>query len=257
MSRKSAFRSPASSAAVRSLSTTASAPVSAPVPGSAVTGTPPPPAQNERAAAHQFVDGLRLQDPFGCRGGDDATPAGGVGGDVPATFAGGRGRDGVGIHLADELRGVPEGRVVGPDEGMGDQRGDPAAGQGVVQGADQQGADHALGLGAEQVQRVGGAQSGVGRALHGEQADLGAVAVGDDDLVIMGEGGDTVVTRSMFASWTTVSGCSPRCSRALPRRAMTMRMAQFSRVATSTALMVCSWFSAWLPGRLVEDDRRG
>jgi hypothetical protein len=57
----------------------------------------------------------------------------------------------VGVHLADELRGVLEGRVVGPDEGVGDQRGDPAAGQRVVQGAGQQGADHALGLGAEQV----------------------------------------------------------------------------------------------------------
>ena len=94
------------------------------------------------------------------------------------------------VDLADVLRGVPERGVVGPDDGVGDQRGDPVPGQRVVQGAHQQGADHALGLGAEQIERTGSAQSGIRCALHGEHPYLRAVAVGEDDLVFHRERGD-------------------------------------------------------------------
>ncbi|GAA3244849.1 hypothetical protein GCM10020256_71000 [Streptomyces thermocoprophilus] len=66
---------------------------------------------------------------------------------------------------------------------MGEDGGDTAAGQRVAQGAHQQGADHALGLGAEQVEGAGG-------CLGGEPAQLGFVAVGDDEVVLMGERGD-------------------------------------------------------------------
>lgn len=133
------------------------------------------------------MDGVGLQDPFRYRGGHHAAPAAGVPGDVPTPLA----RQGPsrlpGVGLPHEFRGSCEGRIVGPYEGVGDERGDPATGQGVVEGAGQQGADHPLGLGAEQVQRIGGAEGGVGRAFHGEQADLGAVAVSEDDLVLVSQ----------------------------------------------------------------------
>jgi hypothetical protein len=43
-------------------------------------------------------------------------------------------------------------------------------------------ADHAFGFGAEHVQRIR-RHRGVGRRLQRQQADLGAIAVGDDQLV--------------------------------------------------------------------------
>ena len=50
-------------------------------------------------------------------------------------------------------------------------------------------ADHALGLGAEDVERIG-LDVLVGRALQGEQADLRTVAVGDDELVLARDPGE-------------------------------------------------------------------
>ena len=49
-------------------------------------------------------------------------------------------------------------------------------------------ADHALGLGAEDVERIG-LDLLVRGALEGEQADLRAVAVRDDQLVLVGDRG--------------------------------------------------------------------
>lgn len=134
------------------------------------------------------MDGVRLQDPFGRWGGGDAAPAGGVRGDVPAEFACERLGRRRGVHLADEIRGPVEGGIVGPHEGVGGEGGDTTARERVVKRTGQQRADHALGLGTQQVQGVGSAEGGVGRALHGEQADLRAVAVGDDQLVFLREG---------------------------------------------------------------------
>ena len=59
-----------------------------------------------------------------------------------------------GVDAPDELRGVGERRVVGGDDGLGDERGDRSRHAGVAQFLRQPVADHALGLGAERVQRV-------------------------------------------------------------------------------------------------------
>jgi len=57
----------------------------------------------------------------------------------------------------------------------------------VLQRLQQPVADHALRHGPEGVERVGLAQLGVVGGLEGEDAHLRSVAVGDDDLVVLGE----------------------------------------------------------------------
>ena len=88
---------------------------------------------------------------------------------------------------ADRFRGAGEAGVLGVDEGARDDRGDGwphgAAGQGGLEGVEQDEADGALGLGAAPVERHGWHDVGSELVLDEEVADLGSVAVGDDDLV--------------------------------------------------------------------------
>ena len=86
-------------------------------------------------------------------------------------------------------------------------------------------ADHALGLGAEDVERVRPVELRVGGALQGEQADLRAVAVGDDELVLLGERrpGRGRPARRWPAGRRRPASARAR-SRALPPRATTMRI---------------------------------
>ena len=66
------------------------------------------------------------------------------------------------------------------------------SGQVVLHRLQQPVADHPLGLGAEHVERVRRGQVRVGGALQRQHADLGAVAVGDDQLVLGGQRGQRV-----------------------------------------------------------------
>ena len=86
------------------------------------------------------------------------------------------------VDRADRLARGGEGRVVGIDADLGQQRGQRCGQALVAQRLLQDVADHPLALGAEDVERVG-ADTGVGGGLQREQADLRAVAVGHDDLV--------------------------------------------------------------------------
>src|SRR5690554_3936353 len=106
-------------------------------------------------------------------------------------------------------------------------------------------ADHAFGFGPQHVQRVGLVRL-VGRRAQGQQADLGAVAMGDHQLMTGADdrrqplGGNLHVgalgARSQgfapFQQGVTAQGCNNQHG-------------QPPRVATSTALMVCMRFSAW------------
>ena len=82
-------------------------------------------------------------------------------------------------------------------------------------------ADHALRLGAEDIERVG-RDLLVGRALERQQADLGSVAVGDDELVLARHRRparrQAVLT---LVRWFSLVMAWPRRSRALPPRATT------------------------------------
>ena len=74
------------------------------------------------------------------------------------------------------LRRTFEGGVVGVDDDLCQERGDLAIRELVAESLLEEVADHPLALRTEHVER--------GRGLQGEQADLGPVAVGDDQLVV-------------------------------------------------------------------------
>ena len=57
--------------------------------------------------------------------------------------------------------------------------------QGVLHGLQQPVADHALGLGTEGVEGVGLREPLIVGGLQGEDAHLGAVTVGEDQLVLL------------------------------------------------------------------------
>src|SRR5690606_10871015 len=110
-------------------------------------------------------------------------------------------------------------------------------------------ADHAFGLRAEHVQRVGAVRV-VGGALQSQQPDLRAVAVGDHQLVAgrhqrdLAAGKPHVLAlpggRAGFAAGQQGGG-SQGYDDAHPYPPFQIS----PRVATSTALMVCMRFSAW------------
>ena len=149
---------------------------------------------------------------------------------------------------ADQLGGRREGRVVGVDERPGSAGRPARAHAGVVQLLDQPVADHALGLGAEGVQRVGPRQRRCrSRTLDGEQADLRAVAVADDDARARAASGGQLGAASADVPPldSVVRAARPAAAgRSRPGRRRCARLSRPS-AATRTALMVCIRFSAW------------
>ena len=104
-------------------------------------------------------------------------------------------------------------------------------------------ADHALGLGAEQVERVR-LDLLVGRALEGEQADLRPVAVRDHELVLERERGERLAgsprVRALVLGRERLASPEQR----VPAECDDDAHRQLPSVATMTALIVCSRFSA-------------
>ena len=96
----------------------------------------------------------------------------------------------LGVDGPDQFGRAGERRVGRADQGLADQAGDLAAGQRVLQRPDEPVADHSLGLRAEHIERVGMGQGRVAGALQRQQADLRAVAVGDDQFVLAGQRGE-------------------------------------------------------------------
>jgi hypothetical protein len=92
-----------------------------------------------------------------------------------------------GVDRADELRGGGEGRIRSVDYGLRHHRDDGTGDAGVAQLLGEPVADHPLGLGTEGIQGIGPGQGGIALALHGQEPDLGSVAVTDDQLVRGGE----------------------------------------------------------------------
>ena len=150
----------------------------------ATTGT-----DDEVALGDQGFDGVAFDDALGQRGRHHAAEELAVGLDAPLLL----GRQGAGfgflIDGADKLGRIGEGRILGVDLHLGQQRGDVAARHQVFQLLDQHVADHALGLGAQHIQGIGG-DLGVGAVLQGQQADLRAVAVHQHHVVLLGDPGD-------------------------------------------------------------------
>ena len=82
-------------------------------------------------------------------------------------------------------------------------------------------ADHAFGLSAEHVQRVSLARL-VRGALQRQQPDLRAVAVADDELMLLAIGASACAATLTLARCASAVIGSPRFSRALPPKATTM-----------------------------------
>ena len=189
MSRKSAPTPRASSSAARSLSITASTPCSVPAPF-VVTGIPPPPVQTTTAPASTSI---RIADSSTIRSGwGDATtrrkwsPSRAI---VHPSSALERLRPLLGVDRADRLRRRAEGGVVSVDDDLRQDRDRRPSGQAVPEFLLEHVADHALALGAEDVERVR-RHVGVGERLQRQQPDLRAVSVGEHDLVRRGKRGD-------------------------------------------------------------------
>ena len=168
-----------------------------------------------------------------------------VGPDVPPRSAGQPAASVLVVERADELGRVGERRVVGADQGLADQARHLTAGQGVLERLEEPVADHALGLGPQDVEGVGVGERGVLGALQGQQPDLGAVAVGDDQIVIAGQrgqgvgrGGDVVLLD------LGVGGLAP-LEQGVAAQGDDDPHVSSTEVATMAALMVCSRFSAW------------
>ena len=138
--------------------------------------------------------------------GDDAPPVAAVRLHRPAALGRQPLRGRLVVDRPDELRRVGERRIGGGHQGLVDDRRDLPAGQRVLQRLHQPVADHALGLRAEHVQRVGPCQGRVGRALQREHADLGTVAVGDDELVPVGQRRERLHGRGALARWVVGLG---------------------------------------------------
>ena len=174
----------ASRALARSLSMTTSAPTSVRVPGSYIVGMPPPPVQITTAPCSSSqrigrISKIRF-------GSGEATtrrhlsPSGLIG---PALLGGQLVGLGLVVDRADELGRVLERGIVRVDlDHRQERRERPLDRQQVAQLLLDHVADHPLGLGAEDVERVR-LDGRVRGALEGQQPDLRAVAVGDDELV--------------------------------------------------------------------------
>ena len=143
-----------------------------------------PGADDHAALVEQPAHRAGLEDAQRRRGRHDPTPGGAVLADRPALLGREPLRVGLGVHRTDELGRVGERRVGRVDLGHRQHGGERLLErQQVPQLLLDQVADHPLGLGAEDVERVAGHVVVRGR-LQREQADLRAVAVGDDELVL-------------------------------------------------------------------------
>ena len=190
ITKTSASTSRASSSLDRSLSTTASTPTSVvSADGRNIVGTPPPPAQMSTTpwSSSQRIGRISK---MCCGWGEGTTrrqlsPSGLKA--QPFAF-GERVGLGSGVDRADELGRVLEGRVARVDlHHREDRRERDVAGDHVAELLLEDVADHPLGLRAEDVERVR-VDVGVRRRLEGEQPDLGSVAVGEHELVRLGDG---------------------------------------------------------------------
>ena len=185
MTKTSASSSRASSALVRSLSTTASTPISwrsvrrvVHRRNAATAG-----ADDDHPLLHEQPDRPDLEDPGRQRRRDDAPPGVAVRLEDPALLGGQPIGGSLVVDRADELGRVGERRVVGVDlDHRQDRRERHLERQPVAQLLLEHVADHALGRGPEDVERVG-LLFLVGGGLQGEEPDLRAVAVGHDERV--------------------------------------------------------------------------
>lgn len=138
---------------------------------------------DDGALFQQPSDRADLEDAFGRRRGDDTPPFFAILLENPALFLGDPVSLGFLIDGADELRGVLEARIGGIDLHHGQQRGQRLLErQEIAEFLFQHVTDHALGLGAENIERIG-FLGFVGRPLQRKQPHLRPVAVGDDDLM--------------------------------------------------------------------------
>ena len=144
-------------------------------------------AHDDGATLEQESDQPGLHDPLRPRRADDAAPPGPVRLDHPASLGSQPRRIIAGVHLAHELGGIGEGRVGRLDERLVDDGGHLPPGQAVLHRLEQPVADHPLRLRAEDVERVRRREVRVRGTLQRQHTDLGAVAVGDDELVLRRE----------------------------------------------------------------------
>ena len=160
-----------------------------PVCSAYMTGMPPPAgADDDGALLQQPLDLAQLEDAAGPGRGHDAAEVLAVRLDGPAPL----GRQALGggpvVDGPDGLAGVLERRVVDVHlDHRQERRQGLLEGHEVAQLLLHEVADHALRLGTQDVQRVR-RDLRVGGALEGQQPDLRPVAVGDDQLVLDGEG---------------------------------------------------------------------
>ncbi|CAI8896061.1 NAD-specific glutamate dehydrogenase [Pseudomonas sp. IT-P260] len=147
-------------------------------------------ANHDAALVQQPLDRTDFEDAFWPRAGHHAAEFVTVRGDGPAFFCGELFCFGFLVDRADRFARVLEGRVLGVDFNLGQQGGERHFEvQQVAQFLFDYVADHAFGFGTEHVQRVRG-DGGVRRRLQRQQADLRAIAMGDDQLVARMDLGD-------------------------------------------------------------------
>jgi hypothetical protein len=111
-----------------------------------------------------------------------------VGRDTPAVLFGELVRLLLGVAGSDELGRVGERGIGRIDHRLSDQTEDRFAHPRVAQRLDQPIVDHALGLRDQIIQRIRAGQGGVRCALQREHADLRAVAVADQQVMVERQG---------------------------------------------------------------------
>ena len=140
-------------------------------------------ADHDDALLDQHADRADLEDALRLWARDDAAVMVAVGRDRPALLPDELLRLGLGVDRADGLGRVAECRVFRVDLDHRQQRGQGLfERQQVAKFLFDDVTDHRLGLGAEHVERIRRHRV-IRGVLQGQQPDLRAVAVGDDDLV--------------------------------------------------------------------------
>ncbi len=144
-------------------------------------------ADHDHALAQQAADRGQVDQLDRLGRGHHPAPGAAVLAHLPAPLSRDLKRLGLRVDRADELGRRAEGRIVGAYYGPADQAGRRPVRDRVLDRLQQPVADHALSLGAEHIERIRAGQQRVLRALHGQQADLGAVAVREHQLVLAGQ----------------------------------------------------------------------